>query len=116
VSNVTMVLAYAQDRPEGDVSDRLEMKAVLTPQGQIDEQAWLADPLPWPATRTLPDGTTRPAEVVQVDTGWALRGTHADDDPLWTLNGRVFRPGELITVHLPTGADLIFRVVNVETE
>lgn len=110
-----MLLAYAPDRPEGDLADRIELRACLTPQGQIDVQAYLADPLPWPALRVLPDGTERATELVQVESGWALRSTRGGDDaPLWTLDGRVFRPGELVTLRGPDAAGLVFRIVNVE--
>jgi hypothetical protein len=114
VALVTMVLAYAPGRPDGDVADRVEMKVALTPQGQPDEAAWFADPAPWPFRRRLPNGTERSGEVVVEEGSWALRVAHTDDAPLWTMAGRVFRPGELVTLRRPTAEELVFRVVNVE--
>jgi hypothetical protein len=111
---VTLVLAFAAGRPEGDVSDRLELRVTLTPQGHIDEAAWHADPEPWPFRRMLPSGAERPGEVVLEEGSWALRGSHSDDAPLWVMVGRVFRPGELVTLRRPTGEEMVFRVVNVE--
>jgi hypothetical protein len=111
---VTLVLAYATGKPQGDVSDRLTMKVALTPQGQLDEPSWYADPEPWPSLRVLPDGAHYPGEVVREDGGWALRSARTDDAPLWVMAGKVFRPGELLTLQRPDGKELVFRVVNVE--
>ena len=111
-----MVLAYAPGRPEGDLSDRLELRVALTPQGQLDDDAFAADPLPWSSLRILPDGSERPGELVALETGWALRSARSEDDPLWALEGRVFRPGDLVTLRRPDGEELAFRVVNVDPE
>jgi hypothetical protein len=114
MAKVTMLLAYAPGRPEGDLTDRLELHAGLTPQGQIDDAAFLADPQPWPSLRVLPDGGERHGELVSLETGWALRSIRSEDEPLWALEGRVFRPGELVTLRRPDGVEHVFRVVNVE--
>ena len=114
LARVTMLLVHAPGRPEGDLSDRLDLQVCLTSQGQIDAPAYRADPAPWPFHRLLPDGTDKVGELVALDPGWALRGTHAEDDPLWVLEGKVFRPGELVTLCRPGGEELVFRVVNVE--
>ena len=111
-----MILAYAPGRPEGDLADRLDLWVGLTPQGQLDEAAFSAGDPPWPSVRMLPDGSERPGELVLLDTGWALRSVRSQDDPLWTLEGRVLRPGELVTLRRPDGEEHIFRVVNVETD
>ncbi len=111
-----MILAYAPGRPEGDLSDRLELRVHLTPQGQLNETAFAAGELPWPSVRVLPDGSQRHGEVVMLDTGWALRSVRSQDDPLWTLEGRMFRPGELVTLRRPDGEEHIFRIVNVERD
>jgi hypothetical protein len=116
LAKVTMLLAYAPGRPEGDLSDRLELRVCLTPQGQLDDAAFAASPLPWPSLRVLPDGGERPGALVALETGWALRSVRSEDDPLWALEGRVFRPGELVTLRRPDGEELVFRVVNVEAE
>ena len=111
-----MILAYAPGRPEGDLADRLELLVRLTPQGQFDDDAFIAGDLPWPSVRMLPDGSERHGELVMLDTGWALRSVRSQDDPLWTLEGRVLRPGELVTLRRPDGEEHVFRVVNVETD
>jgi hypothetical protein len=111
-----MILAYAPGRPEGDLADRLDIWVGLTAQGQLDEAAFTAGDPPWPSLRVLPDGSQRPGELVLLETGWALRSVRSEDEPLWTLEGRVFRPGELITLRRPDGEEHIFRVVNVETD
>jgi len=111
-----MILAYAPGRPEGDLADRLELRVSLTPQGQLDDASFLAAELPWPSLRVLPDGTVRPGDLVLLDAGWALRSARSEDDPLWALEGRVFRPGELVTLRRPDGEEHVFRIVNVETD
>lgn len=116
LAKVTMILAYAPGRPEGDLSDRLELLAALTPQGQLDDAAFAAGDLPWPSVRVLPDGSERHGELVPLASGWALRSVRSQDEPLWALEGRVLRPGELVTLRRPDGEEHIFRVVNVETE
>jgi hypothetical protein len=116
LAKVTMILAFAPGRPEGDLSDRLELWVFLTPQGQLDDAAFTAGDAPWPSVRVLPDGSERPGELVMLDTGWALRSARSEDDPLWALEGRVFRPGELVTLRRPDGEEHVFRVVNVEPE
>jgi len=113
---VKMNLAYAPGRPEGDLDDRLELHVPLTPQGHIDDQAVATAGQSWPGRRLRPDGTERSVELVAVDSGWALRSARSEDEPLWAMEGRVFRPGELVTLRRPSGEDLVFRVVNVEAE
>ncbi len=110
-----MLLVYAPDRPDGDLADRMELQLGLTPQARIDDAAFAASPLPWPARRVLPDGRERALELVALPTGWALRSVRSEDEPLWALEGPVFRPGELVTLRRPDGEEHVFRVVNVET-
>lgn len=113
---VKMNLAYAAGRPEGDLADRLELLVGLTPQGQLDEAAFAADAQPWPSLRVLPDGSERAGELVLLEGGWALRSVRSEDEPLWALEARVLRPGELVTLRRPDGEEVVFRVVGVEAE
>ena len=39
-----------------------------------------------------------------------------DNDPVWDLEGKVFRPGEYVTLRRPDHGELIFRIVNVEKD
>jgi hypothetical protein len=116
MTRVYLVLAYAPDRPEGDVADRLEFTLVLVSNGQPDE----TEPGPFPALRSLPDGRVREMELLRDDGTWALRrtstATDAEDAPLWQLDASVFRPGELALLHRPGGEALTFRIVNVAAE
>lgn len=111
---VHLVLAHAPGRPQGDTGDRLELHLPATAAGQLDS----ADPGPHPALRRLPDGRERPMELLRQAGAWALRRTSAsadpDDAPLWSLEARVLRPGELVLLGRPNGDTLTFRVVNVE--
>jgi len=114
MARVVMLLAHGPGRPEGDLAHRLELTAALTPQGALDEAAF-GDP-PWQARRVLPDGNELAGEVVRAGGGWALRGPAGEDAPLWDFDGRVFRPGEYVTLRRPDGDELIFRIVDVRVE
>jgi hypothetical protein len=111
---IAMLLAQGPGRPNGDLADRLELTAALTPQGALDEAAF-GDP-PWPTRRVLPDGRALVGELVRADAGWALRGPAGEDAPLWDFEGRVFRPGEYVTLRRPGGDELIFRIVDVRAD
>jgi hypothetical protein len=108
---IRMVLASAPGEPAGNVDHRLELTAALTPQAALDEAAYGAQP--WPALRILPDGTRRSAALVRVEGGWALQGPAGEDSALWDFEGRVFRPGEYVTVRRAGGEELLFRIVEV---
>ena len=71
MTRVTLLLAYAADRPEGDIGDRLEIAVELTANGALDGQALPAGGA-WVAQRTAPDGGVRELELVRIDEGWAL--------------------------------------------
>ena len=59
-------------------------------------------------------------ELLREGGAWALRRTSAttdpEDAPLWSMEARVLRPGELVQLQRPSGEALTFRVVNVEAE
>ena len=111
MARIIMVLASAPGEPGGNVDHRLELTAVLTSQAALDEGA---PGMPWPALRVLPDGSRRAAALVRVEGGWALQGPAGEDSALWDFEGRVFRPGEYVTVRRPGGEELVFRIVEVE--
>ena len=108
-----MLLAHGPGQPEGDLAYRLELAASLTPQAALDEAAFAAA---WPARRVLPDGREFAGELVRADAGWALRGAAGEDSPLWNFEGRVFRPGEYVTLRRPNGDELVFRIVDVRPD
>ena len=51
---------------------------------------------------------------MHTDEVWALRGIRSDDEPLWTLTGDIFRPGEIVVLRQPEGGELLFRIVAVD--
>jgi hypothetical protein len=114
--HIQLVLAYAPGRPEGDTADRLEFSLPVTGTGQPED----AETGPYPALRRLPDGRERPMELLREEGSWALRrtspATDPEDAPLWLMEARVFRPGELVLLQRPNGEALTFRVVSVEAE
>lgn len=114
MTKLTMLLARGPDKPDGDLDDRLIMELCLTQQGQIDLEAYNAAPSPWLARRERAGGTPRELEIIRIDEGWALQSTNSEDDPIWTFEGRVFRPGELVCLRRPDQEQLLFRIVSAE--
>ncbi len=112
---VTLVLAAAAGRPEGDISDRIVLRAALTQQETLDAGVHEGAGS-WAAQRTLPDGTVRPLDLVRAEDVWLLRSTRHEDEPLWRVESRTIRPGEYVTLTRPDGETLTYRVVGVERE
>ena len=108
---LTMLLAQGPGFPEGDLSDRMEATVALNGQGGLNIAAFEAHPVPWLATREHPSRGRRQFELVRLDEGWALQSLRSEDDPLWTFNATVCRPGELVVLRRPDGEELIFRIV-----
>lgn len=111
MTKLTMLLAKGPDHPEGDLDDSLVVRLALNPQGQIDPDAYEDDPMPWLVTRSQPGQDDRQSELIRLDEGWALQTLASEDDPLWTFEGHVFRPGELVRLVRPDGEELLFRIV-----
>ena len=116
MTKLTMLLAQGPGLPDGDVQDRLVMRLDLTGQGHIDMDAYNAAPTPWLASRERHGAEPRHLEVVRLDEGWALQSTRSEDDPIWTFEGHVFRPGELVSLRRPSGDEMLFRIVSAERE
>lgn len=116
MAKLLLVLAQAPGLPNGDLEDRIELRLGLTPHGQLDDEAFEATPVPWLATRERPGAPSLHSELIRLDEGWALQSLHHDDDPLWAFEGAVFRPGELVRLRRPDGAELLFRIVQVEAD
>ncbi len=116
---ILALLAAGPGFPTGSTEYGLEIHVRLTPQGQIDTAAYFADAAPWRARRFRPGRQDWQGEVVLVDeespdAGWALQGEQGMDEPVWTLEGRVYRPGDYLTIRRPDGEELVFRIVAVE--
>ncbi len=116
MTKLTMLLARGPGLPEGDLNDRLVVHATLNPQGHLDPDAFEAATAPWLAARDRPGLNTKVSELVRLDEAWALKSTQNDDDPLWTFEGYVLRPGELVLLRRPDGEELLFRIVAVEAD
>ena len=116
MTKLTMLLAQGPGLPDGDLGDRLVTHLLLNAQGQIDPAAYEADPTPWLATREAPGREPIQGEVSRLDEGWALQSRRDADDPLWTFEGHVFRPGELVRLGRPDGEELLFRIVASEAD
>ena len=118
---ITALLASGPGLPMGSIDHGLEVSVAITPQGQIDSAAYFADPLPWRARRFRPDRPDWQGQVVLVDeasvnAGWALQGEQGMDEPGWTLEARLYRPGDYITIRRPDGEELVFRIVALEQD
>ncbi len=116
MTKLTMLLAQGPGQPDGDLGDRLTMGLSLTTQGQIDVDAYQAAASPWLASRERPGAEPRSLEVIRIDEGWALQSTRSEDDPIWTFDGHLFRPGEVVSLRRPDSQELLFRIVAAEAE
>ncbi|MBV9118386.1 MAG: hypothetical protein JOY63_13610 [Acetobacteraceae bacterium] len=113
LSRMTAVLARGPDRPNGDIGRGLEIELCLGARGQVEASS--AGEAPWRVRRFWPDRGDWHGELVAIDGGWGIRGTRGDDEPVWELHGGIMRPGEYLTLVGPDDAELLFRIVNVET-
>jgi hypothetical protein len=113
MAEITLLLASGPGQPDGDLANRLELSAPLTPLGLLDEAAYGA--APWPTRRLLPDGRAWTGEVLRTADGWALQSADDVDAPLWDLLAQILRPGEYVTLRRPDGIELMFRVVEVQS-
>ena len=111
MTKISMVLAHGPGKPDGDLSDRMTLTAELNAQGHLDPEQEAAT-----ALRERPDQPDKPSVLVAQEGGWVLRGLHSDDDPLWTIDARVLRPGEAVVLRRPDGEELIYRIVASETD
>ena len=116
MTKITLLLAQGPGMPDGNVADRLTLNMALTAQGQIDLAAYDTAERAWLATRDQPGQPGRDLEIIRIDERWALQSTNSMDDPIWTFEGHVFRPGELVVLNRPDGETLLFRIVNTERE
>ena len=116
MAKLTMLLAQGPGMPDGNLRDRLVTHLQLNSQGQIDPAAYDADPSPWLAVREAPGHEPIHVELIRLDEGWALQSMRDTDDPLWTFEGHVFRPGELVRLRRPDGQELLFRIVASEAD
>lgn len=118
---ILSLLAAGPGFPTGSTDQGLELRLPLTMQGQIDPADYFADDEPWPARRFRPGRPDWRGEVALVDAGdveagWCLRGEQGMDEPVWTLDARIFRPGDYITIRRPDGEEMVFRIVSVEAD
>ena len=111
------MLAHAPGMPAGDLSHGMELIVCLTPQGQIDRSAYAVAPLPWRTRRSWPHREDWWGDLILVDERqWALRAERDPDEPLWNVTLNLLRPGEYISLHRPSGEELVFRIVQVEQD
>ena len=122
MAKIDLVLAGGPGFPQGSPAHRYRLEVALTPTGELDPEAWQADPAVWPVERDWPDDR-RPGDVqYDPDTGWWLsihRGAaeiaDPDSSPLQTpIRGAgPFRPGEYVTLRERDGREYAYRVVSV---
>lgn len=112
---MTVTLAPAGGLGDAAAEGRLMLEVALDARGHPDAAARRADPLPWPARRTMP-GTAEEAGDVALDAdGWLLRFPADPDGAPFRLRGLEggLRPGEVVTLAGPDGAETAWRVVGL---
>ena len=115
---VTLAMAWGPGAPQGNQRHHIVFTAALDAQGCLEQAAWLADPAPWPARLERPETPPRQGDVTHDEDGWGLRffddATAAADAPLHRLvHAGPLRPGEVLTIRDPEGAEAAWRVVGV---
>ncbi len=113
---VTLVLARGPQHPDGNLDDRMQLHAMLSPQGQLDPIAWENGTAPWLTSRDRPNHPQRTGELVKIEEGWALRELGNEDEPLYSVTAPIVRPGELVSISRLDGDEMLFRIVAVEAE
>ena len=116
MTKLTLILVQGPGKLEGDLDDKLVLCPTLTGQGHMDVDAYHLAPRPWLAWRLRLGAEPRALEIIRIDEGWALQSTNSEDDPIWTFDGSIFRPGELVRLRRPNGEDYLYRIVSAETE
>ncbi len=116
MTKLTLVLVQGPGKLDGDLDDRLVLAPELTSQGQLDVDAYHSASSPWLAWRIRGSAQPRALEIIRIDEGWALQSTRSEDDPIWTFDGSIFRPGELVRLRRPNGEDYLFRIVSAAAE
>jgi hypothetical protein len=117
--DVTLVRAWSPAEPKGAAAQRITFGMALDAHGGPDAEAWLADPNPWPARGEPLSGPPLGGDVAHDEEGWSLRfwpdGAPAAEAPLYRILGGQgwLRPGEVVTIREPNGAEAAWRVVAV---
>ena len=111
---VTLVLAHGPGHPDGDLDDRMHLRVVLSPQGQLDSSAWEGGTVPWLTRRERAGHPVRSGELVKIEDGWALRSLASEDEPLYSVSAPIVRPGEIVRVSRLDGDEMLYRIVAVE--
>lgn len=122
-ATVTLAPAWVPGDPLGnhlrDQAGLIEFEMALDPHGHPDLRAWIDAPSPWPARRLRPGAPEEPGDVVHDEEGWQLRffaEAGADRDvPVHRIRNLLggLRPGEVLTLRAPDGAETAWRVVDV---
>jgi hypothetical protein len=113
LSRVTALLVSAPGVPEGDRRCGIEFDVCLNPLGQLDRTACRSED-PWKVRRFWRDRPDWYGSLVPLELGFAVRAASDPDEPLRELEGRTFRPGELLILRRPNDDELVFRIVSVQ--
>jgi len=122
MAKIELVLAGGPGFSQGSTEHRYMLNVALTATGELDPEAWQADPAVWPAERVWA-GDRRPGDVqFDPDTGWWISIHRTPEDvadpesaPLQSpIRGAgPFRPGEYVTLRERDGKEYAYRVVSV---
>jgi hypothetical protein len=102
-----------------DQAGLIEFEIALDPHGHPDLQAWFEASAPWTARRLRPGVPEEHGDVAHDEEGWHLRffaEAGVDRDvPVHRFRNLLggLRPGEVLTLRAPDGAETAWRVVDV---
>ncbi len=116
LKRITLELARNDEFPDGSVSRGYQFYAPLTADGHIDLDDWPNQKQHCRVRRFWADEPERIGELHHTrHRTWAFsyEPGEADDEPVYRLEGHVFKPGEYVTVTEQTGEVYTFKVVEV---
>jgi hypothetical protein len=117
LATIRLELARSKEFPEGSPSHGYVVKAPLTADGHLDQQAWRRQKELCTVRRFWGDAEDELGQLVHTNgRRWAFSyvpGDDADDEPIFKLDRHVFRPGEYLSITEHDGVERTFRVAAI---
>lgn len=115
-SLIRLELARNKDFPEGASNRGYELKAPLTADGHLDEEAWRENKAQCAVTRFWPGEPDQTGALIRTRRrSWAFsyEPGEEDDTPFFHLETHRFVPGEYVSIRETDGETLTYTVARV---
>jgi hypothetical protein len=116
LKRIRLELARTKEFPDGNSTYGYEFRAPLRPDGHIDADTWSKVTDQCTVRHFRPDEDDEDGELIRTENGaWAFSYAPGEDDdePLFRLEGHVFKEGEYVSITGHDGQVLPFKVVSV---